>query len=178
LKKAHYRFKSRIKRRRLGVDMLPYYDNCAPVGGEIELIAGSRRRHGDVFSKLNRNPQDRMRLLRTLSSHLFEHERIETTLPRAKELSRYAEKTITKAKRAISDDSRLRVFERVIRPETGTKVLTVLKERYQDRPGGYTRVYKAGFRQGDRAPMAVIELVDQPRELKKFLDLKAKVVDC
>ncbi len=127
-------------------------------------------RHGDVFSKLNRNPQDRMRLLKTLSSHLFEHEKIQTTLPRAKELARYSEKTITIAKRAQSDDSRLRVFERVSLPDTGTKVLTVLKERYQGRPGGYTRIFRAGLREGDKAPMAIIELVDRPNELKKYLD--------
>lgn len=129
-------------------------------------------RHGDAFSKLNRNPTDRMRLLRTLSSHLFEHERIQTTLTRAKELTRYAEKTITAAKRATSTDSRLRIFERVMRPETATKVLTVLKERYLTRPGGYTRIFKAGFREGDRAPMAVVELVDRPNELKQFLKNK------
>ena len=129
-------------------------------------------RHGDVFSKLNRNPQDRLRLLKTLSSHLFNHERIQTTITRAKELSRYAEKTITIAKRAQSDQSRLKVFERVIQPETGTKVLTVLKERYLARPGGYTRVFKAGMREGDKAPMAIIELVDRPNELKKYLENK------
>lgn len=126
-------------------------------------------RHGDVFSKLNRNPQDRMRLLKTLSTHLFDHERIQTTLPRAKELSRYAEKTITIAKRAVVDSSRLRVFERVMRPESGTKVLTELKERFMGRNGGYTRVFRAGFRPGDKAPMAIIELVDNPHDLKKYL---------
>lgn len=126
-------------------------------------------RHGDVFSKLNRNPSDRMKLLKTLSSHLFEHERIQTTLPRAKELARYAEKTITIGKRAVSESSRLRVFERVIRPDTGTKVLTELKERYGTREGGYTRVMRAGRREGDNAPMALIELVDNPNELKKYL---------
>lgn len=129
-------------------------------------------RHGDVFSKLNRNPQDRLRLLKTLSSHLFSHERIQTTITRAKELARYAEKTITIAKRAQSDQSRLRVFERVVQPDTGTKVLTVLKERYQGRPGGYTRIFKAGMREGDKAPMAIIELVDRPNELKKYLENK------
>lgn len=127
-------------------------------------------RHGDVFSKLNRNPNDRMRLLKTLSSHLFEHERIQTTLPRAKELSRYAEKTITLGKRAASESSRLKVFERVMRPETGTKVLTELRDRYVSRPGGYTRVFRAGRREGDNAPMAVIELVDSPNDLKKYLN--------
>lgn len=132
----------------------------------------SNMRHGDVFSKLNRNPQDRMRLLKTLSSHLFQHEKIQTTLPRAKELARYAEKTITIAKRAQSDESRLKVFERVVLPDTGTKVLTVLKERYQSRPGGYTRVFRAGLREGDKAPMAIIELVDRPNELKEYLDRK------
>ena len=129
-------------------------------------------RHGDVFSKLNRNPKDRMRLLKTLSSHLFEHERIQTTLPRAKELSRYAEKTITIAKRAVTDESRIKVFERVIKPESGTKVLTVLKERFENRPGGYTRVWKAGRREGDMAPMAVIELVDNKNDFKKFMKEK------
>ena len=129
-------------------------------------------RHGDVFSKLNRNPADRMKLLKTLSSHLFEHERIQTTLPRAKELSRYAEKTITLARRAVTESTRLKVFERVMRPESGTKLLTVLKERYTARPGGYTRVFRAGRREGDNAPMAVIELVDNPNELKKFLSGK------
>lgn len=110
-----------------------------------------------------------MRLLKTLSSHLFQHERIQTTLPRAKELARYAEKTITIAKRAGTDESRLRVFERVIQPDSGTRVLTVLKERYEGRAGGYTRVFRAGLREGDKAPMAIIELVDQPKELKKYL---------
>ena len=126
-------------------------------------------RHGNAFSKLNRNPSDRMRLLKTLTSHLIEHEKIETTLPRAKELSRYAEKTITIGKRAVSESSRLKVFERVMRPETGTKILTELKERYASRPGGYTRIFRAGYREGDKAPMAVIELVDRPNELKPKL---------
>lgn len=129
-------------------------------------------RHGDVFSKLNRNPSDRMRLLKTLSSHLFDHERIQTTLPRAKELSRYAEKTITLGKRAASESSRLRVFERVMRPESGTKVLTELRDRYGAREGGYTRVMRAGRREGDNAPMALIELVDNPTDLKKYLNSK------
>ena len=126
-------------------------------------------RHGNAFSKLNRNPSDRMRLLKTLTSHLIEHEKIETTLPRAKELSRYAEKTITIGTRAVSESSRLKVFERVMRPETGTKILTELKERYASRPGGYTRIFRAGYREGDKAPMAVIELVDRPNELKPKL---------
>lgn len=126
-------------------------------------------RHGDVFSKLNRAPSDRLRLLKTLTSHLIQHERIQTTLPRAKELSRYAEKTITLGKRAGSESSRLKVFERVMAPESGTKILTVLKERYETRPGGYTRVYRAGHREGDKAPMAIIELVDSPNELKRAL---------
>lgn len=129
-------------------------------------------RHGDVFSKLNRSPSNRQRLLKTLTTHLIDHERIQTTLPRAKELSRYAEKTITLGKRAGSDESRLKVFERVMRPESGTKVLTVLKERYEMRPGGYTRVFRAGNRPGDKAPMAIIELVDSPNELKASLKLE------
>lgn len=141
-------------------------------------------RHGDAFSKLNRNPQDRLRLLKSLASNLFDHERIQTTLPRAKELSRYAEKIISLAKRGAKDSlsdaqgdpstavvsaCRLKVFERVQRPESGVKVLTVLKDRYENRPGGYTRVWRAGRREGDSAPMAIVELVDNPNDLKKYL---------
>ena len=126
-------------------------------------------RHGDVLGKLSRDPQRRLRLLKHLTTHLFEHERIETTLPRAKELSRYAEQVITLGKRADAPASRLKVFEHVMKPAVGSKVLTTLAERYRDRPGGYTRIWRAGRRAFDQAPMALIELVDNPTDLKKAL---------
>lgn len=134
-------------------------------------------RHGDVLGKLNRDPVRRQRLLRTLAAHLFTHERIQTTLARGKELVRYADKIITLGKRSLlrpatsrtGEASRLKVFERVMDPTAGSKVLTVLAERYAQRSGGYTRLWRAGNREGDRAPVAIVELVDNPNDLRKHL---------
>jgi large subunit ribosomal protein L17 len=125
-------------------------------------------RHGDAFGKLGRDPARRMRLLKTLCTHLFEHERIQTTLARAKELVRYADKVITLGKRADSEASRLKVFEHVCKPQVGSKVLVCLAERFNSRSGGYTRIWRAGLRQGDKAPIAIVELVDNPHDLKAF----------
>ena len=126
-------------------------------------------RHGDVFGKLNRPPKQRLSLLANLATYLFTHECILTTLARARELRRYAEKVITLGKRD-TPQARLKVFDRLNSPDAGSKVLTVLKERYRGRAGGYTRMWKTGLRPSDRAPMALIELVDREADLKRAFE--------
>lgn len=129
-------------------------------------------RHGDVLGKLNRPPKQRLSLLANLATYLFTHECILTTLARARELRRYAEKVITLGKRG-TPQARLKIFDRLNSPDAGSKVLTVLKERYQGREGGYTRIWKTGLRPSDRAPMALIELVDREADLRKALEQEA-----
>lgn len=129
-------------------------------------------RHRCGFRKLSRDATDRIRMLKQLSTHLFEHEAIETTITRAKELRRYAEKTITLGKRELQS-SQLMVFARVNKPEIGSKLLTQLVPRYEGRPGGYTRILPMGPRNGDKVPMARIELVDSPLSIgSKLRNLK------
>jgi large subunit ribosomal protein L17 len=100
-------------------------------------------------------------MFRNMTCSLFEHEVIKTTVPKAKELRRVAEPLITLAKSDSVANRRL-VFSRTRSKETVGKLFGELGPRYQDRPGGYTRILKAGFRSGDAAPMAFIELVDRP----------------
>ena len=118
-------------------------------------------RHRKVGRKLGRKPGQRKALLETLANSLFEREGITTTLPRAKELRSYAEKLLTHAKKDSLAARRL--VARVIHDkDVLKKVFATLGPRYADRPGGYTRIYKLGYRQGDSAEMALIELVDRP----------------
>ena len=122
-------------------------------------------RHGVSGRKLNRKSQHRRAMFANMANALFKHEQIETTLPKAKDLRPYAERLITLAKRGDLHARRLAMSK--LRDKTVvSKLFSTLAERYADRPGGYTRVLKAGFRYGDAAPMAVIELVDRDPEAK------------
>ncbi|AOY92504.1 50S ribosomal protein L17 [Cupriavidus sp. USMAA2-4] len=118
-----------------------------------------RHRHG--LRKLNRTSSHRLAMLRNMSNSLFQHELIKTTLPKAKELRKVVEPLITLAKKDTVANRRL-AFARLRDRDMVTKLFTELGPRYNARPGGYTRILKFGFRQGDNAPMALVELVDRP----------------
>ena len=118
-------------------------------------------RHRKSGRQLNRNSSHRKAMFRNMACSLFEHEVIKTTVSKAKELKRVAEPLITLAKSDSVANRRL-AFARTRSKETVGKLFTELGPRYQDRPGGYTRILKAGFRAGDAAPMAFVELVDRP----------------
>jgi large subunit ribosomal protein L17 len=100
-------------------------------------------------------------MFKNMASSLFRHELIKTTLPKAKELRRVAEPLITKAK-ADSVANRRYVYDRIRDREMVGKLFAELGPRYKDRPGGYLRILKCGFRSGDKAPMAIVELIDRP----------------
>ena len=122
-----------------------------------------RHRHG--YRRLNRTASHRKAMFANMAVSLLTHEQIKTPLPKAKEMRRIADRMITLGKKGTLHARRqaasyLRDDEAVI------KLFSTLAERYQDRPGGYTRVLKAGFRYGDAAPMAVIELVDRDPDAK------------
>jgi len=117
-------------------------------------------RHGVSGRKLNRTSSHRKAMFGNLAAALIKHEQIKTTLPKAKDLRRVVEKLITTGKRG-GLHARRRVNSVLHNDELTAKVLGPLAERYANRPGGYTRVLKAGFRYGDSAPMAIIELVDR-----------------
>ena len=118
-------------------------------------------RHGHGLRKLNRTSEHRLALLRNLMNSLIEHEAIKTTLPKAKELRRVIEPMITLAKEATVANRRL-AFNRLRDRDSVVKLFNELGPRYKTRPGGYTRILKMGFRVGDNAPMAFVELVDRP----------------
>ena len=118
-------------------------------------------RHRKSGRQLNRNSSHRKAMFRNMACSLFEHEVIKTTLPKAKELKRVAEPLITLAKNDSVANRRL-AFARTGSKDAVGKLFAELGPRYQDRPGGYTRILKCGFRAGDAAPMAFIELVDRP----------------
>ncbi len=120
-------------------------------------------RHMKSGRKLNRNSSHRKAMFRNMTSSLFEHEMIRTTVPKAKELRRVAEPLITLAKEDSVAHRRL-AFDRLRDREVVTKLFNELGPRYVDRPGGYLRILKCGHRTGDKAPMAYVELVDRPRE--------------
>lgn len=120
-------------------------------------------RHMKSGRKLNRNSSHRKAMFSNMASSLIEHEIIKTTVPKAKELRRVAEPLITLAK----EDSvahRRQAFDRLRDREVVTKLFNELGPRYVDRPGGYLRIMKCGYRAGDNAPMAYVELVDRPSE--------------
>ncbi len=124
-------------------------------------------RHLKSGRKLNRNSAHRKAMFRNMATSLFEHEIIKTTVPKAKELRRVAEPLITLAK----EDSvahRRQAFDRLRDRDAVTKLFNELGPRYTNRPGGYLRIMKCGFRPGDKAPMAYVELVDRPREEETF----------
>jgi len=118
-------------------------------------------RHGHGLRKLNRTSEHRLAMLRNMMNSLIEHEAIKTTLPKAKELRRVVEPMITLAKDATLAHRRL-AFDRLRDNDSVTKLFGELGPRYKTRPGGYTRILKIGFRVGDNAPMALVELVDRP----------------
>ncbi len=122
-------------------------------------------RHRNAGRKLNRTSEHRRALLMNLAKSLIRHEQITTTLAKGKELRPYVEKLITKAKKGGLANRRL-VLAKLQDEEMTRKLFGELAERYRDRPGGYVRVLKAGFRQGDNAPMAIVELVDRNPEAK------------
>jgi len=120
-------------------------------------------RHRNIGRQLSRNSSHRKALLRNLTVSLLRHEAIRTTVPKAKELRRVVEPLITMAKGNSDSVAKKRiVFARTRSRETVCKLFSELGPRYQDRPGGYTRILKCGNRPGDNAPMAIIELVDRP----------------
>lgn len=118
-------------------------------------------RHSKSGRKLNRNSSHRKAMFSNMTNSLFDHEIIKTTLPKAKELRRVAEPLITLAKND-SVANRRSAFSKMRDKEMVGKLFSELAPRYKDRPGGYTRILKCGFRSGDAAPMAYIELVDRP----------------
>jgi len=118
-------------------------------------------RHGHGLRKLNRTSSHRLAMLRNMSNSLLRHELIKTTLPKAKELRRVVEPLITLAKDPTLANRRL-AFNRLRDREIVGKLFEELGPRYKARNGGYTRILKFGFRVGDNAPMALMELVDRP----------------
>lgn len=130
-------------------------------------------RHRRSGRKLNRTSSHRKAMFANMAGSLLEHEQITTTLPKAKELRRIADKIITLGKRG-NLHARRQVFAILRNEDLIKKLFGPLADRYKERNGGYTRVLKAGFRRGDNAPMAVIELVDRDAEAKGAAD-KARV---
>ena len=120
-------------------------------------------RHKVSKRKLNRTSSHRKALLANMAVALIKHEQVKTTLPKAKELAPYVEKLITLGKKGDLTAKR-RLYSIIPEKNWGAKVFDILAERYKERNGGYTRIMKAGFRYGDSAPMAVIELVDRDSE--------------
>ena len=118
-------------------------------------------RHGHGLRKLNRTSEHRLAMLRNMCVSLLRHEAIKTTLPKAKELRRVVEPLLTLGKTPTLSNRRL-AFARLRDREIVTKLFNELGPRYQSRPGGYTRILKMGYRVGDNAPMAFVELVDRP----------------
>lgn len=120
-------------------------------------------RHRHSGRQLNRNSSHRKAMFRNMVNSLVEHELIKTTLPKAKELRRYAEPLITLSKNDSVANRRL-AFDRVRSKAAVGKLFAELGPRYEGRPGGYLRIMKCGYRAGDNAPMAYVELVDRPVE--------------
>jgi large subunit ribosomal protein L17 len=120
-------------------------------------------RHGHGLRKLNRTSSHRLAMLRNMMNSLLTHEAIKTTVPKAKELRRVVEPMITLAKEPTVANRRL-AFDRLRDRDVVTKLFNELGPRFKARPGGYTRILKMGFRVGDNAPMALIELVDRAEE--------------
>jgi len=123
-------------------------------------------RHNLGYRKLNRTPEHRKALFKNMLNSLIKYEQIVTTLPKAKELKPLIDKVITIGKKNNLSNKK-RLFSKLQDKKSVVKVFDVLSSRYQKRNGGYSRVLKAGFRYGDKAPMAVIELVDRDVEAKK-----------
>jgi large subunit ribosomal protein L17 len=129
-------------------------------------------RHGLGLRKLNRTSAHRQAMLRNMTNSLITHELIKTTLPKAKELRRVIEPLITRAKQDSVANRRL-VFARLRDDASVAKLFADLGPRFKARPGGYTRILKMGFRVGDNAPLALVELLDRP-EVKEDESGKAE----
>ena len=129
-------------------------------------------RHGIANKKLNRTSEHRKALLKNMLNSLIKYEQIKTTLPKAKFLKPQAEKLITLGKKDTLQTTKMLV-SKLQDIKSASKVKKTLSKRYEKRKGGYTRIIKAGFRYGDNAPMAIIELVDRDVEAKK-VDKKKK----
>lgn len=122
-------------------------------------------RHGNSGRKLNRTPSHRKAMFANMAASLIKHEQIVTTLPKAKDLRRVTDRLISLGKKGGLANRRL-ALATLRNDDLVRKLFGELSERYKERPGGYTRVLKAGFRYGDMAPMAVIELVDRNPDAK------------
>ena len=129
-------------------------------------------RHGVAYKKLNRTSEHRKALLKNMLNSLIKYEQITTTLPKAKFLKPQADKIITLGKKDSLQNTKL-LISKLQDTNSANKVKKTLSKRYLNRKGGYTRIIKAGFRYGDKAPMAVIEFVDRDVEAKK-VDIKKK----
>jgi large subunit ribosomal protein L17 len=129
-------------------------------------------RHGIGYKKLNRTSEHRKALLKNMLNSLIKYEQITTTLPKAKFLKPQADKIITLGKKDSLENTRS-LISKLQDTNSANKVKKTLSKRYLNRKGGYTRIIKAGFRYGDKAPMAVIEFVDRDVEAKK-VDIKKK----
>tara|TARA_B100001123_G_scaffold160458_1_gene185374 strand:+ start:298 stop:735 length:438 start_codon:yes stop_codon:yes gene_type:complete len=129
-------------------------------------------RHGLAHKKLNRTSEHRKALLKNMLNSLIKYEQITTTLPKAKFLKPQADKIITLGKKNTLQNTKI-LISKLQDKVTTNKVKKTLSKRYLNRKGGYTRIIKAGFRYGDKAPMAVIEFVDRDVEAKK-VDRKKK----
>ena len=129
-------------------------------------------RHGVGYKKLNRTSEHRKALLKNMLNSLIKYEQITTTLPKAKFLKPQADKIITLGKKESLQNTKL-LISKLQNTNSANKVKKTLSKRYLNRKGGYTRIIKAGFRYGDKAPMAVIEFVDRDVEAKK-VDIKKK----
>jgi large subunit ribosomal protein L17 len=130
-----------------------------------------RHRHG--LRKLNRTSSHRLAMLRNMTVSLLKHEAIKTTLPKAKELRRVAEPIITLGKSPTLANKRL-AFDRLRDRDIVVKLFAELGPRYKARSGGYLRILKYGFRQGDNAPMALVELVDRPAPVDEVEEKEGK----
>ena len=126
-------------------------------------------RHGHGLRKLNRTSSHRLAMLRNMTVSLLKHEAIKTTLPKAKELRKVAEPIITLGKNPTLANRRL-AFDRLRDREIVVTLFDELGPRYKARNGGYLRILKFGFRQGDNAPMALVELVDRPAPVEEARD--------
>lgn len=126
-------------------------------------------RHGIAHRKLNRTASHRKAMFANMAASLIEHEQIVTTLPKAKELKPFMDKLVTLAKKGDLHSRRIAI-SRLRDKSAVEKLFATFGERYKDRAGGYTRVLKAGFRYGDNAPRAVIEMVDRDEDAKGAKD--------
>ena len=129
-------------------------------------------RHRQSGRQLNRNSSHRKAMFKNMACSLFRHEIIRTTLPKAKELRGVAEPLITRAKNDSLANRRV-VFDRIRDKEMVGKLFAEIAPRYKERPGGYIRILKCGYRAGDNAPMAFVELVDRPQDAEEDVEEEA-----